>query len=302
MPRFGSVITAMVTPFDADGALDPDAAATVAQHLVASGSEGLVVAGTTGEGPVLTDEERMDLFSSVVGAVDVPVIASTGTNDTAHSVTLTKQAASRGVAAILAVTPYYNRPSSAGLSAHFRAVAEASDLPVVLYDIPVRTGRRIGAELTVTLAREVPTIVGVKDSTGDVASAAVVVAESPTGFDVYCGDDSLALPFASIGSAGIVSVASHWAGPLFVTMLDSHRAGHVERATSINQTLAESYRFESTDEYPNPAPAKAACRVLGLPVGQCRLPNAPAPEALDERARSVIAAVRRFDPTPQSVA
>jgi 4-hydroxy-tetrahydrodipicolinate synthase len=300
--RFGSVITAMVTPFDRDGGLDLEVAATVASYLAASGSEGLVVAGTTGEGPVLTDEERIELFRAVVGAVDVPVIASTGTNDTAHSVMLTKEAKSCGVAGVLAVTPYYNRPSSAGVSAHFRAVAAATDLPVILYDIPVRSGRRIGPQLTVELAREVRTIVGVKDATGDVAAAATVVAESPAGFDVYCGDDSLTLPFASIGGAGIISVAAHWAGRLFGEMITCHRAGQVERATAINQHLAESYRFESTDDFPNPVPAKAACRALGLPVGQCRLPNAPAPDALDDRARAVISTLGRLNRAHQTVA
>jgi 4-hydroxy-tetrahydrodipicolinate synthase len=242
------------------------------------------------------------LFRAVVEAVDIPVIASTGTNDTAHSVLMTRQAAAVGVDGILAVTPYYNRPSPAGLSAHFRAIAEASDLPVLLYDIPVRSGRRIGARLTLELARDVPTIVGVKDATGDVASAAVVVAESPDGFDVYCGDDSLTLPFESIGGAGVISVAAHWAGRLFAEMIASHRAGDVERATLVNQYLAESYRFESSDEFPNPVPAKAACRALGLPVGQCRLPNAPAPAALDQRAEAVIANVGQRYPVSQSVA
>src|SRR3984893_12318671 len=191
MPRFGSVITAMVTPFDVDGAIDLDGAVAVARHLAASGSDGRVLAGSTGEGSVLTDGERIELFRAVVGAVDLPVIASTGTNDTAHSVVLTKEAKACGVEGVLAVTPYYNRPSPAGISAHFRAIAAATDLPVLLYDIPVRSGRRIGTRLTVELARDVPTIVGVKDATGDVAAAAVVVAESPEAFEVYCGDDPL---------------------------------------------------------------------------------------------------------------
>ena len=302
MPRFGSVITAMVTPFDHDGAIDLDGAMSMARHLAASGSDGLVVAGTTGEGPVLTDEERIDLFRAVVGAVDIPVIASTGTNDTAHSVQLTREAKACGADAVLAVTPYYNRPSPAGLSAHFRAIAASTDLPVILYDIPIRSGRRIGTGLTIELARDVPTIVGVKDATGDVAGAAVVVAESPEGFDVYCGDDSLTLPFASIGAAGVISVAAHWAGRLFGDMIAAHRTGDVERATTINQRLAESYRFESTDEFPNPVPAKAACRALGLAVGQCRLPHAAAPEALDDQARAVISELDRLNPVHQSVA
>ena len=302
MPRFGAVVTAMVTPFRGDGALDLDGAAVVARHLASTGSEGIVVAGSTGEGSVLTDEERLDLFAAVVAAVDVPVIASTGSNDTAHSVAQTKAARSRGVQGILAVTPYYNRPSAAGISAHFRAIAAATDLPVLLYDIPVRSGRRIGPVLTLELARECPTIVGVKDATGDVAGAAAVVAEAPEGFEVYCGDDSLTLPFAAVGGVGVVSVAAHWAGPYFAELLRCHRAGEVGRAATVNQQLLGSYRFESTDEYPNPVPAKAACRALGLPVGQCRLPNTPGPESLEEQARGVIDALARFDLSPQSVA
>ncbi len=302
MPRFGSVVTAMVTPFDADGAIDLDVAASLAQYLAASGSEALVLAGSTGEGSVLSDQERLDLFRAVVAAVEVPVIAATGTNDTAHSVKLTKEAETCGVDGILAVTPYYNRPSPAGLSSHFRAIAAATDLPVLLYDIPIRSGRRIGPGLTLELAREVPTIVGVKDATGDVVGAATVIAESPEGFEVYCGDDALTLPFMAVGAVGIVSVAAHWAGRLFAEMIGSFRAGQVERATTVNQYLAESCRFESTDEFPNPVPAKAACRALGLPVGQCRPPNTPSTVALDERARAVISALGRFDLAPQSVA
>jgi 4-hydroxy-tetrahydrodipicolinate synthase len=301
-PRFGRVVTAMVTPFGRDGELDLDAAATLARHLVDTGSDGIVVAGTTGEGPVLTDSERIDLFRAVIEAVAVPVIATSGTNDTAHSILMTREAAAAGAAGVLVVTPYYNRPSAAGLSAHFRAVAGASDLPVVLYDIPVRSGRRIGVDLTIQLARDVVNIVAVKDATGDVASAARVVAEAPTGFEVYCGDDPLTLPFASIGGVGIISVASHWAGELIGEMLAAYSTGDVVRAAEVNRGLLESYRFESSDEYPNPVPAKAACRAMGLAVGQCRLPNALAPQSLDDQARSVVAGAASLLQARQSVA
>ena len=300
--RFGRVVTAMVTPFGPDGELDLDAAARLARHLVDSGSDGIVVAGSTGEGSVLTDSERIDLFRAVIEAVAVPVIASTGTNDTAHSIQMTRHAAAAGAAGVLVVTPYYNRPSAAGLSAHFRAVAGATDLPVVLYDIPVRSGRRIGADLTIQLARDVANIVAVKDATGDVASAARVVAEAPTGFQVYCGDDPLMLPFASVGAVGIISVASHWAGGLIGEMLAAYAAGDVVRAAEVNRGLLESYRFESSDEYPNPVPAKAACRTMGLAVGQCRLPNALAPPSLDDQARSVVAGAASLLQARQSVA
>ena len=193
-PRFGTVVTAMVTPFDSGGALDLDGAVALAGHLADTGSEGLVVAGSTGEGPVLTDDERIDLIRAVIEAVTIPVIATTGTNDTAHSIVMTERATEVGAAGVLVVTPYYNRPSAAGLSAHFRAVAAATSLPVVLYDVPVRSGRRIGADLTLELAHEVPNIVAVKDATGDVAAAARVVAGAPAGFELYCGDDALTLP------------------------------------------------------------------------------------------------------------
>lgn len=288
-PRFGAVVTAMVTPFTEDGSLDLDGAAALARHLQDHGSDGLVVAGTTGEGPVLTDPERIDLFRAVIEVANVPVIATSGTNDTAHSVAMTKAAASAGADGVLVVTPYYNRPSAAGLAAHFRAVAGASDLPVVLYDIPVRSGRRIGPDLTIALARQERTIVAVKDATGDVAAAARVVAETPKEFEVYAGDDSLALPFAAVGAVGVISVASHWAGSVMGAMLDAHRRGEVALAAEYNRALLDSYSFESSDEFPNPVPAKAACRALGLRVGQCRLPNAPADSSLDEQARRVVA-------------
>lgn len=301
-PRFGRVVTAMVTPFGPDGELDLDVTATLARQLAETGSEALVVAGSTGEGPVLTDPERIALFRAVVEAVTIPVIATSGTNDTAHSIEMTKEATAAGAAGVLVVTPYYNRPSVAGLSAHFRAVAASTDLPVVLYDIPIRSGRRIGPDLTVQLARDVSNIVAVKDATGDVPSAARVIAEAPPGFEVYSGDDAMTLPFASVGGVGIISVAAHWAAPLFAEMLAAHAAGDVARAAAVNRDLLESYRFESSDEYPNPVPVKAACRALGLAVGQCRLPNAPAPQSLDDQARSVVAGAASLLQARQSVA
>jgi 4-hydroxy-tetrahydrodipicolinate synthase len=302
MARFGSVVTAMVTPFDDHGGLDVDGAVVLARHLIATGSDGLVLAGTTGEGPVLTDGEALDLFRAVAEAVTVPVIAATGSNDTAHSVTFTRSVADIGVDAVLIVTPYYNRPSSAGLSAHFRAVAAATDLPVLLYDIPIRTGRRIGSDLLTTLASEVPNIVGVKDATGDVAGAARVVAQTPEQFEVYSGDDSLTLPFLAVGGVGIVSVASHWAGEAMAEMVSSFNAGDLRGAQLANHRLAESYDFESSDLFPNPVPTKAACRALGLPAGQCRLPHPEAPESLVADARGVIERLHQPSLNRQSVA
>lgn len=282
----------MVTPFDDDGAVSLAAAVHLAHHLVDSGSDGLVVGGTTGEGPVLSDAERLGLFEAVAGAVTVPVLAATGSNDTAHSVDLTRAASECGVDGMLVVTPYYNRPSVQGLSAHFRAVAAGTELPMLLYDVPVRTGRRIGTPLLIELATEVPNIVGVKDATGDVAGAAVVVGSTPDDFEVYCGDDSLTLPFLSIGGVGVISVASHWAAADLAVLVSSFAAGDTRGAMRANQRLLDSYAFESSEQFPNPVPAKAACRAQGLPVGQCRLPHPAAPAALVEEAQNIIDRLR----------
>lgn len=288
-PRFGSVVTAMVTPFDDEGALDLDAAASLARWLVAHGSEGLVVGGTTGEGPVLDDREKADLWRAVAESVTVPVIAGAGTNDTRHSVALVAAATAAGVDAVLVVTPYYNRPSQEGLLAHFAAVAAATDLPVLVYDIPVRTGRRVHPDTMLRLLEVAANVVGVKDSTGDPAGSARLLARAPARFELYCGDDALALPMLSVGAVGVVSVASHWAGREMGAMLASFAKGDVDGARHANARLVPSYDFESTDAYPNPVPAKAACRAQGLAVGQCRPPLGPAPPALDDQARRLLA-------------
>jgi 4-hydroxy-tetrahydrodipicolinate synthase len=279
----------MVTPFDSEGALDVDGAVTVARWLASHGSDGLVVAGTTGEGPVLSDDELGHLWRAVREAVTIPVIAGTGSNDTRHTIECTKLAQDCGVAAALVVTPYYSRPSQAGIAAHFRAVAASTELPLVLYDIPIRTGRRIERATMVGLARDVKNIVGVKDSSGDPVGSARLMAEVPDGFELYCGDDALTLALLALGASGAVSVASHWAGDETAAMVAAWFKGDTEGALASNTRLLESYDFESSESFPNPLPAKAACRVLGLPVGQCRLPLGPAPLELEERARTVIA-------------
>jgi 4-hydroxy-tetrahydrodipicolinate synthase len=289
--RFGAVVTAMITPFDDAGALDLDGAAELARWLVSNGSDGLVVAGTTGESPVLSDGELADLWKAVSEAVSAPVIAGTGTNDTHHSVELTRIAQSAGVDAVLVVTPYYSRPSQAGLVAHFEAVAGATTLPVMLYDIPSRTGRKIAHETLLHLARTTGNVVGVKDAAGDPAASARLVAEAPPGFELYSGDDSLTLPLLAIGAVGVVSVASNWAPGEMNEMVVAFSKGEVEASRRANARLLESYAFESSDTYPNPLPAKAACRALGLPAGQCRLPLGPAPAELDRLAAGVVSAL-----------
>jgi 4-hydroxy-tetrahydrodipicolinate synthase len=251
------------------------------------------VAGTTGEAPVLSEAELAVLWRAVAGAVTVPVIAGTGTNDTRDSIHLTKVATEAGVDGVLVVTPYYSRPSQQGLADHFAAVADSTPLPVVLYDIPVRAGRKIAPETMLRLARAVPNIVGVKDAAGDVPGSARLVVDAPDGFEVYCGDDNLALAFLAIGAVGLVSVASHWAGFELGQMVSAFAKGEVDTARSLNARLMESYEFESSEAYPNPVPAKAACRALGLPAGQCRLPLGAAAPELDGQARLVISRLGR---------
>jgi 4-hydroxy-tetrahydrodipicolinate synthase len=290
--RFGAVLTAMATPFTPDGSLDLDGAASLARWLVDHGNDGLVVAGTTGESPVLSDEEKADLWRAVAEAVTVPVIAGSGTNDTAHSVELSRVAADVGAAGILAVTPYYSRPPQSGLAAHFRAIAAATDLPVLIYDIPVRTGRKVAHETMVTLAREVPTIVGVKDAAGDPAGSARLLAEVPNGFELYSGDDALTLPLLAIGAVGVISVAAHWAGEQIAEMISAFFKGDIDHARRVNASLIESWSFQTGDVTPNPIPTKAMLRALGLPAGHCRLPLGPSPDGLEDRAREVLTRLR----------
>ncbi len=291
MARFGPVLTAMITPFDDHGRLDLDGAAALAEWLVAHGSDGVVVTGSTGEAATLTDDEQVEVWRAVRAALPHhTVIGGSGVNDTRHAVELTGHAARAGLDAVLVVTPYYNRPSQAGLEAHFRTVAAATDLPVLLYDIPIRTGRKISTDLLLRLA-EVDNIVGVKDAAGDPAESARLLAHAPDGFELYIGDDALTLPLLSIGASGIIAVASHWAGRQLSELFAAWAAGDHARAREINASLIPSFDFEGFDEAPNPVPTKAMLRHLGLPAGECRLPMGPTPPGLEERAAEVLAGI-----------
>lgn len=287
MARFGRVVTAMVTPFDAEGELDLDGAQRLARWLAEHGSDGLVVAGTTGEAPVLTDAERLDLFKAVAEAVTIPVIAGTGTNDTNHSIHMTREAAQLGVAGLLVVAPYYNRPPQRGIFAHIAAVAGAADLPVVVYDIPVRTGRKIASDTLLRLAREVPNVVALKDAAGNPGETAQIIANAPAGFEVYSGDDALTLPLLAVGAVGVIGVATHWSAPDHQIMFDRWQAGDTAGAQLVNRHLLASFAYETGDEAPNPIPSKVMMNLLGVPVGHCRLPMGPPPDFVAERARQV---------------
>ena len=290
--RFGRVIPAMVTPFSQDDALDVDAAVTLAKWLVEQGSEGLVITGTTGEGPAVTDEEDWELWRAIAEAVTVPVIAGTTTNDTAHSIHQTRKAEELGCDGILAVTPYYNRPSQAGIYAHFEAVASATSLPVVLYDIPIRTGRKIETSTMLQLAHQVPNIVAVKDAAGNPGETAKVVRDATEGFEVYSGDDALTLPLLAVGAVGVISVAAHWTAPEHVAMMDAWDSGNASEARRINSLLLDSFDYETGDAAPNPVPTKAMLRTLGLNVGEPRLPMGPTPQGLEDTAREVYARLK----------
>jgi len=278
----------MVTPFDAEARLDVDGAVTLARWLADHGNDGLVLAGTTGESPTLSDDEKLTLWEAVAAAVTLPVIAGSSGSDTAHDIEITKKASGLGVAGILALCPYYSRPSQAGIAAHLRAVAEAAgDLPVLLYDIPIRTGRKIGREVLQDLLTNVPNIVGVKDAAANPSWAARLIADVP-GIDLYSGDDVFTLPLLAVGACGVVSVAGHWTGRLQQRMCEAFWKGEVELAREINARLLPSFLYETGDEAPNPIPSKAMLRELGLPAGECRPPLGPAPAFVAEAARAII--------------
>ncbi len=292
MSRFGQVLTAMITPFTADGALDVDGAKTLAKWLVDQGNQGLVIAGTTGESPTLTHDENIEVIAAVAEAVDVPVIAGTGSNDTRAAIELTERATEVGADGVLVVAPYYNRPSQAGLLAHFEAVAGATDLPVMLYDIPGRTGRKMSTETILHLA-QIHNVVALKDAAGDPAETARVIAETDADFEVYSGDDALTLALLALGAVGVVGVASHWAAPEMRSMMKAFFDGDVNEATRINQNLLASWDIESGDARPNPIPSKVMMRLLGNPGGQCRLPMGPEPVELEEQCRKVLSNLGR---------
>ena len=289
MPRFGRVLTAMVTPFHKDGSLNLDGAKRLARWLQDNGNDGLVIAGTTGESSVLTDDERLSLFAAVVEAVTIPVIAGTGTNDTAHSVHMTKEATKLGVAGILAVCPYYNRPSQAGIEAHIRAMSAATTLPVVIYDIPVRTGRKINTTTLAKLANEVKNAAGVKDAAGNPGESARLMTMVPSSFELISGDDGLTLPLMAVGCTSVIGVATHWSGVDHQEMFSKWNVGDTAGARQVNARLTESFAFETGDDNPNPLPTKVMMNHLGLDVGEARLPMGPPPAGLAERAAKVMA-------------
>jgi 4-hydroxy-tetrahydrodipicolinate synthase len=280
--RFGSVITAMVTPFRDDYALDFEGAQSLAAWLLDNGTDALVVAGSTGEAPTLTHQEKRDLFRAVVEVAkgNGKVICGTGTYDTAETVELTRDAEQAGADAVLVVTPYYNRPPQSGLIAHFTKVADSTRLPIILYNIPSRTACLIETDTLLRLA-EVENIVAVKDSTGDFQTASRIMKESPPDFDLYSGDDWATFPLCCMGGAGIVSVASHLVGDRIREMIELIQTGDVPSARKIHDDLMPL--FKGLFVTSNPIPVKVALEIAGRPVGPPRLPLVPA--TTEERAK-----------------
>ncbi len=271
---FGKLLTAMVTPFDSTGEIDYGKTRTLVNHLLASGTEGIVVAGTTGESPTLTKQEKLDLFKFVgeVVAGRAPVIVGTGSNNTKASIELTIEAEGLGVDGIMLVTPYYNKPSQEGLYKHFKAIAQETVLPVMLYNIPGRSAVNLAPETIIRLSK-INNIVSVKEASGNLDAMAQIIQETEEDFTLYSGDDGLALPALSIGGNGVVSVASHVLGNEMQAMISSFYNGNCAKAAQMHRELLPKMR--ALFMAPNPAPVKEALSFYGVDVGSVRLPLVP---------------------------
>ena len=280
MAVLGEVLTAIVTPFKDDGAIDYDCFRELAQHLVENGSDGIVVAGTTGESPTLSDDERLELFRVAVDALaeTATVVAGTGTYSTAHSIHLTRAAHELGADAFLVVTPYYNKPPQRGIVEHFKAIAAESDRPIVVYNIPGRVAINIEPETIIELA-EIPTVKAVKQAYDDLAQARRIVDES--GLDLYAGDDNLIYPFLELGGLGGVCVHTHVVGPQVKEMVRRHRSGDADGARRLDEELRPA--IDLLRVATNPIAIKAALNLIGRDVGGLRLPLVSATD--DEVAR-----------------
>ncbi len=285
MKNLGEILTAMVTPFDARGELHLPEAQRLARWLVERGNDGIVVAGSTGEGQALDDVERAALIRSVKDAVSqtATVMANAGTNDTRDSVRSVREAENSGADAILAVVPYYVRPPQSGMIAHFSAIADATSLPIVIYNIPSRTGANMLPDTLLELARRKKNIVGVKESSGDMRQIATILRDRHEGFIVWAGDDPLFLPTLALGGDGIVGVASHLCSREYRKLLDAFRNGNVAEAARIHASLIGL--FDAIFATTNPIPIKWAMGQLGFDVGPCRLPLDEIPEAVANRLR-----------------
>ena len=292
-PKIGTLLTAMLTPFDRNGDVDLPTAARLARFLIDEGNEGLVVCGTTGESPALDDDEKLALFETVVEAVGdrAAVVAGTGGNNTRHSVEMTERATALGVDGILAVVPYYNKPTQDGMLAHFGAIAHATTLPVIVYNIPPRTGANMLPATLLELARRHANVAGVKESSGDFAQFSEILRARPDGFGFWSGDDHLFLPALALGGDGLISVAAHLCAREFRELAAAHRAGDNARAARIHLELAPliAALFATT----SPIPIKWALGELGFPLGPCRSPLGAMPADVAARLEPLLEPFRQ---------
>lgn len=287
MVGFGRVLTAMVTPYKATGEIHYDEAARLASYLADHGSDGVVVCGTTGESPTLTWEEEFALFQVVRDAVagKAGVIAGTGSNSTQEAIAATQKAAKLQLQGSLQVVPYYNKPSQAGLFQHFKMIAEASDLPIMLYNVPGRTGVSLQPETTARLA-ELPGVVAIKEASGNMDAVSAIRRSTPDSFAIYAGDDSLTLPMLALGAVGVVSVASHLVGSQLQQMILAFEKGQFREALAVHQSLFPLFKVLFVDT--NPVPIKAALTLTGWQVGSVRPPLSPLSERLIEQLHEVM--------------
>lgn len=271
---FGQIVTAMVTPFDEQGEIDYHATRNLIDYLIANGSDSLVIAGTTGESPTLTNEEKVQLFACAVEVVNgrVPVIAGTGSNNTRETIELTMLAEDAGVDGIMLVAPYYNKPCQEGLYQHFKTIAEATSLPIMLYNIPGRSVVNISVETVIRLST-IPNIVSIKEASGNLDTIAEIIERTPDGFSLYSGDDGLTIPVVSIGGTGVVSVASHVIGNEMQEMVKNFQIGNIKEAAREHRRLLPI--MKALFAAPNPSGVKAALNAKGIPVGGVRLPMIP---------------------------
>lgn len=290
---FGKLLTAMVTPFDAKGEIDYTATSNLIEHLIANGTEGLVVSGTTGESPTITDKEKVALFKFVVKEVNgrITVLAGTGSNNTRETIELTKEAEAAGVNGIMLVSPYYNKPSQDGLYAHFSAIAASTSLPIMLYNIPSRTAVNMTPETIIRLSL-VENIVSVKEASGDLDAASEIIEKTADDFSVYSGDDGMTIPMLAIGGTGVVSVASHVIGNEMQEMIQSFLNGENPKAAKIHREILPV--IKALFSAPSPTPVKAALNMNGISVGGVRLPLL---ELTNEEKESLKKILGDFQPT-----
>ena len=272
--NFGQILTAMVTPFDEHEEIDFQATRNLINYLIVNGTEGLVVSGTTGESPTLTEEEKVKLFKFTVEVVNgrIPVIAGTGSYNTKESMKLTKLAEDAGVDGIMLVAPYYSKPSQEGLYQHFKTIAEVTSLPIMLYNIPGRSVVNMSVETVIRLSK-IPNIVSIKEASGNLDIMAEIIDHTPEDFSLYSGDDGLTIPVLSIGGTGVISVASHVIGNEMQAMIKNFKIGNIQEAAKEHRRLLPI--MKALFAAPNPTPVKAALNLKGVPVGGVRLPMVP---------------------------